>query len=214
MNDVAETPKPVLYSMAFFDVQNLFRHAKDAFQVTPGDGYHHPNFDPKKLHAAVAAELGFTPTLTRFYTGVPPESESEMWSGYWNSRTIALKRSGVVVETRKLRYHIEEDHNGDEIKIAHEKGIDIRIALDLVRCARRKEFDVAIIFSQDQDLSEAVSEIKDIAREQKREVTVYSAYPFNLDARRGINGATWFQIEQSVYDNCIDPTDYRPAKFR
>jgi len=47
--------------MGFFDAQNLSRHAKDAF------GHFHPNFDPKKLHAAVCVANGWTPNLTRFY---------------------------------------------------------------------------------------------------------------------------------------------------
>lgn len=87
--------------MAFFDVQNLYRHAKQSF----GDDYHHPNFDPKKLHLKVAQNFGFKTSLTRFYTGVPVQSESEMWAGYWSNRVLALKRAGVFVETRKLRYH-------------------------------------------------------------------------------------------------------------
>jgi len=39
--------------------------------------------------------------------------------------------------------------------------------LDAVRLARQKAYDVALIFSQDQDLTEAVEEIKDIPEAQK-----------------------------------------------
>jgi hypothetical protein len=214
-NDIP-AKNPTLYSMAFFDVQNLFRHAKDAFQATPGDGYHHPNFDPLKLHLKIAGEIGTKPTLTRFYTGIPPASESEMWSGYWSNRVLALKRAGVFVETRKLRYHTEELPDGTAYKVAQEKGIDIRISLDLVSCTRRKEFDVAIIFSQDQDLSEAVAEVRDIAREQGRTIRIVSAFPESTLAtvRRGIDKTDWFRFDKALYDSCIDPHDYRPAKFQ
>ena len=34
--------------------------------------------------------------------------------------------------------------------------MDVRLAVDVVRMAREKLYDVALIFSQDQDLSEAV----------------------------------------------------------
>jgi hypothetical protein len=85
--------------MAFFDAQNLYRHAKDAF------GHHHPNFDPIKLHAAVCASKGWRPNLVRFYSGVPGRDDpSPMWSGYWNNRVLGLKRAGVHVTTRTLRY--------------------------------------------------------------------------------------------------------------
>lgn len=202
--------------MAFFDVQNLFRHAKDAFHVEGVNAYHHPNFDPVKLHHNVADKLGFHPTLTRFYTGVPPTSESEMWAGYWNNRSLALKRAGVLVETRKLHYHTESLPDGTIKTVPQEKGIDIRIALDLVRCTRKKEFDVAIIFSQDQDLAEAVKEALDIAHEQERQIKIISAYPKSdrATASRGIDKTQWYQFDEPFYRACIDPHDYRPATFQ
>ena len=203
--------------MAFFDVQNLYRHAKDAFQVDDSCGYHHPNFDPIKLHKKVAENFGCTPTLTRFYTGVPPASESEMWSGYWSNRVLALKRAGVFVETRKLRYHQETLADGTIKTIPQEKGIDIRISLDLVSCARRKEFDVAIIFSQDQDLAEAVKEVNEIVKGQTgRNVEVVSAFPDShiASSARGIDKTKWFKFDRAFYDLCVDPKDYRPASFQ
>ena len=39
-------------AVSFFDGQNLYRHAKDAF------GHYHPNFDPLKLADAVCMERG------------------------------------------------------------------------------------------------------------------------------------------------------------
>ena len=81
-----------------------------------------------------------------------------MWARYWNSRIIALKRAGVHVTTRPLRYREETFLNDDgeqEIKYtAHEKGVDIRIALDLVKCARTRQFDVAVLFTQDRPQSD------------------------------------------------------------
>lgn len=216
MNINTQTPATTQYAMAFFDVQNLFRHAKDAFHVDTESNYHHPNFDPKKLHHKVAQSFGLQPNLTRFYTGVPIQSESEMWAGYWNNRVLALKRSGIYVETRKLRYHTETLPDGITKTVPQEKGIDIRIALDLVRCTRKKEFDVAIIFSQDQDLTEAVSEVKEIASEQKRAIRIISAFPESTiaSASRGIDKTEWFKFDKEFYDSCLDARDYRPAKFQ
>jgi hypothetical protein len=71
-------------AMAFFDVQNLYRHAKDAF------GHTHPNFDPIKLHRAVSDAHGWRPNLVRFYTGLPSVEESPIWHGYWANRLLAL----------------------------------------------------------------------------------------------------------------------------
>lgn len=207
-------PAPDVYSMAFFDAQNLYRHAREAFEESQSGPYHHPSFDPLKLHRKVAEQFGCKPNLTRFYSGVPHEADNELWGGYWANRKLALTRSGVRVTTRRLRYHREEFDDGTSIVVPQEKGIDIRIALDLVACARRKEFDVAIIFSQDQDLAEAVLELFDIAKVQGRAIKIISAFPENKFALRGIDRAEWFRMDKSFYDSCLDPRDYRPAKFR
>jgi uncharacterized LabA/DUF88 family protein len=204
--------------MAFFDGQNLYRHAKDAF------GYHHPNYDPVKLHKAICAEQGWRPTLTRFYTGVPSQLESPMWAAYWSNRVLAMKRLGVVVTTRPIRYHKEKvtDENGDFILLSdgspklatvpHEKGIDVRLALDLVSLARKKQFDVALIFSQDQDLQEVVQELWEIAKEQDRWIKIACAFPSgpNASSGRGIDKTQWCPMERDFYDQHLDPRDYRP----
>jgi uncharacterized LabA/DUF88 family protein len=201
--------------MAFFDGQNLYQHAKDAF------GHHHPNYDPVKLHKAVCEAKGWRPTLTRFYTGVPNATESAMWTAYWANRLLALKRAGVHVTTRPLRYRRAAviDHYGNPVLeddgqpvvsvTPQEKGIDVRLALDLVSCARKKQFDIALIFSQDQDLQEVVQEIADIAKEQDRWIRVACAFPGgpNASSGRGID-----KMNQEFYDKCLDPWDYRPKK--
>lgn len=207
---MSEPRKP--YAMAFVDGQNLYQHAKDAF------GHHHPNYDLLKLHAAVCAANGWQPNLVRFYTGVPSQAESPMWTAYWNSRVIAMKRAGIVVTTRPLRYRKTEayDENGQlqTLSVAQEKGVDVRLALDIVKAARTKQFDVAVIYSQDQDLCEVVEEVKEIAAEQGRHIVVASAFPSGPKAtvRRGVDRTNWFKIEQEMYDACIDPKDYRPPK--
>ena len=59
---------------------------------------------------------------------------------------------------RYLRYHEEEkelpDGTTDTVYVPREKGIDLRLALDVVRMARTNQFNAALIFSQDQDLAE------------------------------------------------------------
>jgi uncharacterized LabA/DUF88 family protein len=200
----------VKYAMAFIDGQNLYQHAKDAF------GHHHPNYDPIKLHAAVCAHHEWKPNLVRFYTGIPSQERSKMWAAYWAKRVLFMSRAGVHVTTRKLRYRKESliDDLGKESVIftPQEKGIDVRIALDIVSTARKKQWNVAVIFSQDQDLAEIVEEVREIAREQNRWINICCAFPSGIKATssRGIDKTDWFKMDQTFYDACIDPTDYRP----
>ena len=74
------------------------------------------------------------------------------------------------------------------------------------------QFDVALIFSQDQDLSELASLIRLVAGFQKRWIKIASAFPDSAAAanRRAINRTDWFPIDKATYDACIDPRDYRP----
>jgi len=195
--------------MAFFDGQNLYQHAKEAF------GHYHPNNDPIKLHKAVCAARGWRPTLTRFYTGVPSHTESAMWASYWSNRVLALKRVGVHVTTRPLRYRKQEvlgpDGKIEVVTTPQEKGIDVRMALDIVSLARKRQFDIALIFSQDQDLQEIVQEISDISKEQSHWMMIACAFPDSPTASstRGIDKTDWFKMDQKFYDQCIDPRDYR-----
>jgi uncharacterized LabA/DUF88 family protein len=210
---MAQEPE-VKNAIAFIDGQNLYRHAKDAF------GHHHPNYDLTKLHGAVCAAKGWKPTLVRFYTGVPAANESEMWSGYWANRILGMKRAGIFVTTRPIRYHRQEaildDGTATVVTTPQEKGVDVRLALDVVQLARTKQFDVGVIYSQDQDLAEVVQEVKAIAREQDRWIKLASAFPFGEYATydRGIAGTDWFKIDQDMYNKCLDPYDYRPKKFQ
>ncbi len=96
--------------------------------------------------------------------------------------------------------------------VGQEKGIDVRLALDVVRFARENKYDVAVICSQDQDLSEVATEVRSIAKEQNRWIKVACAYPLSPTTlnTRGINGADWVQIDRAAYDSCLDPNDYKP----
>lgn len=153
----------------------------------------------------------------RFYTGVPDHKHNEMWAAYWSNRVLAMQRAGILVTTRPLRYHEEAIETGDGITTVvtpQEKGIDIRIALDLVSCAVAEQFDAAVIYSQDQDLAEAVREVRAIAAKLGREFEIACAFPFGPKAsvKRGIDKTTWIRIEEDDYNACLDPRDYRPRK--
>ena len=74
-------------------------------------------------------------------------------------------------------------------RTGEERGIDVLIALDIVRMAHRGEYDVGLVLSQDQDLSEAADEICVIASEQNRWIKLACAFPLSRTSpnRRGID---------------------------
>ena len=199
-------------AVSSFDSQNLFRHAKDAF------GHHHPNYDPGKLAAAVCDANGWSATGVRLYTGVPEAEYSAMWHGYWTRRLTAMRRAGIAVTCRRLRHRIERitlpDGTEYQAPVMREKGINLRLGLGVVRMARNGELDVAVIFSQDQDLAEVAREIRDISQSQGRWLKIVSAFPdaSGATAWRGIAGTDWFRMDRAFYDACLDTRDYRPPR--
>jgi uncharacterized LabA/DUF88 family protein len=196
-------------AVAFIDGQNLFHHACTAF------GYLHPNYDIQKLVDAVVNAEGWNLTGTYFYTGVPDAGDNPKWNRFWTNKLAAMGRQGITVFSRPLRYRnkvVSLPSGGTHSFLsAEEKGIDLRIALDVIGKAVRNEYDVALVFSQDQDLSEVADEIRVLSKQQGRWIKMACAYPFSPTVRnkRGINGTDWIKITRAMYDPCIDPKDYR-----
>ena len=157
-------------AIAFFDGQNLFHGARQAF------GYSYPNYDPAKLALAVCTLRGWKLQQSRFYTGLPSRILSPKWYWFWRRKLRAAARAGVHVYSRPLRYRKEVATNGVVVQVAEEKGIDVRIAIDVLSCAIRGQCDGALVFSQDQDLSEVADEIRVVARERGCWLKIASAF--------------------------------------
>jgi uncharacterized LabA/DUF88 family protein len=205
---------PVKRTFAFFDGQNLFYAAKEAF------GYSYPNYDPKSLTDSICATKGWTARGIYFYTGVPTATDKPDWNNFWTAKMAVMGTRGIKTFSRALRYRnqtvVLRDGTRTSTLVGQEKGVDVRIALDIVRFALEDKYDVALIFSQDQDLTEAVQDVKKIAVLQNRWINVACAFPVSptVPKTRGINGTDWTRIDRSCYDSCIDPNDYRPKKGR
>ncbi len=201
---------PTKRAVAFFDGQNLFHAAKAAF------GHTYPSYDPLALAQAVCTARGWTLAQARFYTGVPDTFDNAFWNHFWTAKLAHLGRVGVYTFSRPLRYRNQivrlPDGSERSVLVGQEKGVDVRLAIDIVRLAHRRHYDVALVFSQDQDLSEVADEIRLISREQARWIKIASAFPVSptIRNRRGIQKTDWIPFERAVYDACLDPRDYRP----
>ena len=95
-----------------------------------------------------------------------------------------------------------------------EKGVDVSLALDLVRATYDRLCEAAIIVSQDWDFGPAVRLAKEIAQAQGRRLVFESCFPVGpgSPSRRGVPGTTWIPIDQTTYDACRDSRDYRPRR--
>lgn len=196
-------------AVVFVDGQNLFFAAKEAF------GYAYPNYDVLALAKSICAMQKWDLIQARFYTGIPDPIDNAYWHGFWTKKIAHMRRFGVYVYSRSLRYR------NKRVKLpggtfatfltGEEKGIDVRIAIDVIRMAHRDEYDVAIILSEDQDLSEVAEEVRTISQEQSHWIKVACAFPYSPTHKvRGVEKTDWIRIDKKTYDACIDARDYRP----
>jgi len=199
-------------TVAFIDGQNLFHAAKEAF------GYPYPNYDARALPEAVCRSQGWSLIESRFYTGVPDAADDPFWHHFWERKLAVMGRQSIVVFSRRLRYRNVQvrlpDGTTHTFLAGEEKGTDVRLALDVIRLAHAGAYDVAVIFSQDQDLSEVAAEVRTISREQSRWIKIASAFPRSPASRnrRGIDKTDWIPFDRTLYDTCLDRRDYRPHR--
>lgn len=195
-------PEPrVIRAMCFFDGQNLHRSAREAF----GCGQH---VDPVALAEAICTEQGWRCDGIRFYQGAPDPYRQPEESRLWKERSARLRSNGVRVFERPLQYIERQSQLPDgsyrTTLRAKEKGIDLRLGLDVFEMALDDEFDLAVLFCRDQDLSELVPSIRRLAKRQSRPMKLVSAYPTSFShGYRGIDGTHWLPISKSVYETCL-----------
>ena len=135
----------------------------------------------------------------RFYTGVPSLNQNVLWYYFWTSKLQVLQTKGAFVYRGKIN------------KEEQEKGVDVKLAVDLIDLAYKNLFDVAIIFSQDTDLIEAFILAHKICNERGKAILIESAYPFDpAEKKRGLAYTRWRPIIKSEYDKCLDNREYRP----
>src|SRR4051812_31772939 len=91
-----------------------------------------------------------------------PSGRSEMHLA-WQEKAARMRADGITVYTRALSYRSRRIHLPDGssrvVRVAKEKGIDVRISLDVLELTYEGAFDVAVLFCRDQDLSELVPKI-------------------------------------------------------
>jgi hypothetical protein len=196
--------------VAFFDGQNVLRTSNEVFGLGRGVQW---NYDPRKLVEAtrdqMEARLGAVgapcPHVVvqqiRFYTGVPTFERDLYGRSYWERLFTRFRNDHIVVVSRNLRYYTQGP--------PREKGIDLRIGLDIVRIATSGMCDGILLFSQDSDLYEAVEEAKALLARSgpQRPMYYFCAFPRSADpmTNHGVKGMHWIPLygedfEKTLYE--------------
>lgn len=146
--------------MLFIDAQNVYHRARATF--CPGTTNHiDGQIDPWATAERIAARGGprgqtVEVSGVRVYTGYhTSERDQRAYSSYRRQRAF-WERTGCEVVARSLRYLGPEDVRG------REKGVDVALAVDYVRMAIERQFEIGAIFSMDTDLAPALEYVKSL----------------------------------------------------
>lgn len=143
-------------TVLFVDAQNVYRSAREIFPARKDEPRHvHGQVDPLALGNLICSRPppGATRVLSevRVYTGRPESAKQPQAYAAHMRQCSAWEKAGVRVIPRTLRY----PPNWPNEK-AHEKGIDVQLAIDFVAGAVEGRYDVGILFSTDTDLRPAL----------------------------------------------------------
>ncbi|MFA6992702.1 MAG: NYN domain-containing protein [Candidatus Gracilibacteria bacterium] len=97
------------------------------------------------------------------------ETEKKSLELIENQRILKLhleKQGFEVILAGRVRGHIEKCQRGHEMLVFKEKGVDVRMAVDMITFACNKELKTAIIASSDSDLQPAVRELRNLGVER------------------------------------------------
>lgn len=94
-----------------------------------------------------------------------------------------LEKQGFEVILRGRVRGLEEIHNGKKILVFREKGVDVKIAVDMVSLSCDKKVKEIILCSSDSDLQPAIEEVN-----KRKVVCVYLG--FEINPNKGISYTT------------------------
>ncbi|MEN6645130.1 MAG: NYN domain-containing protein [Armatimonadia bacterium] len=195
----------------FIDGMNLWHECERKF--------HHGNVHPDLL----AAQFLGTRHLKqiRFYCGIDNPRERPTRHASRTRQHKSFEAKGVYVWTNTMKYSDREAvvegvppcqcgfRKSRMVRDAREKGIDLRIALDMLRMARHGEFDVAVLVSADNDMKQVVDELKRLADEIGRKIAVENVVVWDEGNKKypRIPGCSRYHIVNDAVFQIIKDTD-------
>lgn len=147
----------------FIDYQNMYYGARRAFGDPAVDAPSFGHLDPAALARLLtdlgrAVDPGRALVATSVYRGEPGRPSHRRLRAAFTRQTSRWRADPTVtVKTTPLRYR-REVVSGATVWRAEEKGIDVLLAVDVVRGCYVDEFDTALIASADTDLLPALDE--------------------------------------------------------
>ncbi len=171
-------------TIIFVDASNLYHSIKEMGFIPGKVDYH-------KLFSYISNTKD---PFVRFYTA-PKRTEqglkqrSAQDSFFDNLR----KNPNLTIHFGKLQLI-----KGENFLTFREKGVDVKLAVDLIILAENKEYDIAILVSGDTDLVPAVEKV---VLKQKRIINAYFSKSSGKELRD--KSSACFVINKEILINCL-----------
>lgn len=148
-----EKPRAVI----FIDGNNFYFRLKDLTVSLPGR-IRLLDFNYRSFAAWLVGESALVEV--RYYIGAlkrqPGNGKSEELYASQQKLFAHLQRQDIVLRLGQLIRHDD--------KSFHEKGVDVRLAVEMIRLARENRYDMAYLLSSDTDLVAAVEEVQSFGK--------------------------------------------------
>ncbi len=203
--------------MVFIDGQNLFKGLHRRFKTRL-----HPLLLARALAGPDRRLVG-----TFYYSGIHDPAVNPRMYRLVRRRHDLIRRTGVTVTERTLRYHWEWRVDHDDVpppwyddaptraratvhrhRAAREKGIDVALALDAVGSLLTDQCDVAVIVSRDRDLMEVADEVRQRCQGRPMRVEVSYVSEQRGDERPLSGYDAYREIDRDIVDAARDDFDY------
>jgi hypothetical protein len=191
--------------VVFVDYQNVYRGARRTFGLDDGpsvEGQVSP-LQAGLLLASLREPADRVLAGVRLYRGLPSNKFDPKGYGACMRQLAAWATDPRVLGiTRPVNYRDRDQ--------PREKGIDVRLATDLVLMAARDEFDVAVLFSRDTDLLPAIEAVLEIKGGGSCEVAAWTDGVKERGRLRIDGRPLWCHyLNEEHYRSVEDLTDYR-----
>lgn len=200
--------------VVFIDWQNTYNSARRTFHDS-WEPYVRGQIDPLRLgHELAARNADQDLAQVRVYRGLPDSTKQPTAYGANERQAAAWRAAGLHVVRRPLQYPRGWPDKSEPGGRPREKGIDVALAIDLVRLAIEGHYDVGILVSGDTDLKPALEAVWDYrgGLGPRPETAAWSA-PGTHCRRLALEGRRlWCHwLGPDVYARVRDDTDYTRA---
>ena len=175
------------HAIVFVDGNNWYHNVKSLVAKPRGISF-------EKLGRLICERFDFSLVGVRYYNSVPDIDLGE--ENYYKHMVFlaGLKKKGVIVNTRKLKVI-----NSGGKKLRVEKGVDVKIAADMIDFSLvKKACDVCILVSGDADFLPAMKVIK---RQGHEVITTCVGRGYSRDLRSG--DFRYVVLKRGDLDRCM-----------